>query len=282
MYFNDNSNPYYAKSDIPKLKLSVVAFVDILGYQNLIRDAQRNNTSQELLGNLHDALSKAVGELDWNIKVPSNGRLNLDSYKIRTFTDNIVIGYPIRKDAEDELSIIFGQLASFQLSMVNQGYFIRGAIAIGDFYIDDLIIFGEGLIDSYDGESKQALNPRIILTKSAQQKVEKHLYNESIYDKPTRCSHTRHLYKDADGFFFLNYLDIITIGEDDLQFIDYLENHRDVVEHKLKKYCNESCITKYIWSASYHNFFCDQHPDFEEYKIDLSRFRLFNFSKISE
>lgn len=290
--FFDERNPYRTDDGQPKLKSSVVAFVDILGYKDLTRKAHEDGKSSELLIRLHQTLLNAYHHLDechedgekiFQIDIPP---FNKDNYKISTFTDNIVIGYPIRKDAEMELWSIFSKLACFQLEMANQGFFIRGAITIGDVYIDELTVFGEGLINSYAGEAKDAINPRIILTKSAQDKViksvEKHYLDGPEASYSFESSHMRDLYKDEDGRFFLNYLSSITIGDYNDQFIELLEMHKIIVKEKFAEYRNQPCFTKYVWSANYHNFFCDQYSEFDECKIDLSELQMQQFSRIYE
>lgn len=276
---SDDRNPYITDNGQPELKDSVVAFVDILGYQALIRGAHKNGTAQALLTRLHEALAAASRHLneldeDGNPLLPPNLWPRKDLYKIRTFTDNIVIGYPIRDDAEMELGAIFSQLAFFQLEMVNRGFFVRGAIAIGDLYIDDMTVFGQGLLDAYDGESKDARDPRIVLSPSAQEAVLQHV---NYYSNPSHSPQARDLYKDADGQFFLNYLDSVLIAEDEHgPFFDILANHKSAVETKLAEYRREPAYwAKYAWSAGYHNFFCDQYRYFsDEHKIDVSQFQM--------
>lgn len=276
---SDERNPYVADHGQPELKASVVAFVDILGYQALIRNAHADGTAQPLLTRLHKALleaSRHLNELDeeGSPYLPPDFWPYKDRYKIRTFTDNIVIGYPIRDDAESELGAIFSQLAFFQLEMANRGFFVRGAIAIGDLYIDDLAVFGQGLLDSYEGESNHARDPRVILTKSAEQAVIQHV---GYYNNPSHSPQARDLYKDADGQFFLNYLESIMIAEDEHgPFFDILANHKAAVEEKLHSHRDQPAYwAKYAWSASYHNFFCDQYSYFtDEHKIDLTKFQM--------
>jgi hypothetical protein len=276
---SDDRNPYVTDHGQPELKASVVAFVDILGYQALIREAHRNGTAQSLLTRLHKALSAASHHLkeldeDGSPLLPPDLCPMKDIYKMRTFTDNIVIGYPIGDDAEMELGAIFSQLSFFQLEMVNHGFFIRGAIAIADLYIDDMTVFGQGLLDAYDGESKDARDPRIVLTKSAQDAVLQHV---RYYSNPSHSPQARELYKDADGQFFLNYLESILIAEEEHgPFFNILANHKSAVEAKLTEYRDQPVYwAKYAWSASYHNFFCDQYRYFSsEHKIDVSQFQM--------
>jgi len=258
----------------------VVAFVDILGYQALIRETHQNGTAQSLLTRLHQALfaaSRHLNDLDQNGNplLPPSTLPKTDLYKIRTFTDNIVIGYPIQNDGEGELGAIFWKLSSFQCEMVNHGFFVRGAIAIGDLHIDDMTVFGQGLLDAYDGESKHARDPRIILTKSANEAVRQHM---KYYANPSDSPQWRDLYKDADGQVYLSYLESILIAEQECgPFFDVLTSHKTAVETKLTEHRNQPTYwAKYAWSASYHNFFCDQYPDHfsEEHKIDVSQFNM--------
>lgn len=276
---SDERNPYLTDRGQPELKRSLVAFVDILGYRTLINDAQANGTSQSLLIRLHEALSKAsryLNELDEKGEpyLTPSLQLNKDRYKIRTFTDNIVIGYPIHDDAESEFGSMSSNLAFFQLEMSNRGFFVRGAITIGDLYIDDLVVFGKGLLDSYEGESKHARDPRVILTKSAKEAIMQHV---GYYSNPSHSPQASELYKDADGQFFLNYLDSIMIAEDEHgPFFDMLEKHKAAVEEKLNSHRDQPAYwAKYAWSANYHNFFCDQYSHFtDEHKIDLTEFEM--------
>ncbi|MGI0014730.1 MAG: hypothetical protein ACREBU_15010 [Nitrososphaera sp.] len=153
--------------------------------------------------------------------------------------------------------------------MVNRGFFVRGAIAI-----DDMTVFGQGLLDSYDGESRDARDPRIILTNSAREAVMQHV---NYYSNPSHSPQARDLYKDADGQFFLNYLDSILIAEEEHgPLIDVLASHKFAVEAKLTEYRDQPAYwAKYAWSASYHNFFCEQYRYFsDEHKIDVSQFQM--------
>lgn len=146
---SDDRNPYFTDLEHPELKMSVVAFVDILGYKEFIRAAHGNGTAQSMLTTIHKALSAASHHLNEFNKIgdslPADHRPNKVEYEIRTFTDNIVIGCPILDDAEMELGIIFSELSLFQMEMVIHGFFVRGAISIGDLYIDDMAIFGQDM-----------------------------------------------------------------------------------------------------------------------------------------
>jgi len=72
-----------------------------------------------------------------------------DRYALKAFTDNIVISWPVHDDAETEFGSAFFKLASFQFNMVTDGFFIRGALSVGDAYVDEVAVFGRALSEAH-------------------------------------------------------------------------------------------------------------------------------------
>ena len=252
--------------------------MDILGYQSLHEEAEVSGTQAEFLESLHGALSDGRKWLEGRtgdevIEAPER-LFEKDGHVLKAFSDHIVIGWPIRQDAESEFGEAFDTLACFQLSMVNTGFFVRGAISFDDAYIDDIAVSGNALIEAYKGESQLARDPRIILTKSAEAKVQSHL---RYYTPREAAPQVRDLLIDSDGRWFLNYLNVILVLEDDSgPFYEELTRHKQAVETQLAKYKSAPAIfAKYAWVAGYHNFFCDLHSQYfaDEYKIETDLFR---------
>lgn len=270
----NNRNPYIKENGEPALRRSVVAFVDILGYQKMVLEAENTGRSYEFLLTIHRALSESLGHLIGGIG-EIDDPFDKDFYRVKIFTDNIIIGYPVFDDAESELGRIFSSLAFFQLSMVNQGFFLRGAISIDNLYIDEHIVYGKGLIDSYLGESKKARDPRIILTETASLAVKQHI---EYYAQPSFAPQTKHILLDSDGQFFLNYSHSIFIATPERDpYYDELVAHKKVIEKKLQDFRDQPLLwSKYSWAANYHNYFCDLHDDWilEEIKVDLSKYQM--------
>jgi hypothetical protein len=269
-------NPYETDGAAPSLQRSVFVFMDILGYADQIKSAEQAGTQQELLGRLHQALSEARSWLESKYEdIPEMAKLlPKDFYALKAFTDNIVIGWPIRSDAEIETGSAFSKVADFQFVMATKGFFVRGALSIGDAYIDDIVVFGDALTQAYIGESKLARDPRIILMESAVSAVKQHL---QYYSSSNWAPQVRVLLRDSDGQWFVNYLDCLLIAEDEAgPFYDELLSHKAAVEEKLNVHKNNPPIfSKYAWVAGYHNYFCDMHPNFftDEYKINAELFK---------
>jgi hypothetical protein len=197
-----------------------------------------------------------------------------DLYVLKAFTDNIVIAWPIRDDAEIEIGQAITKLMQFQFSMSLKGFFIRGAISIGNAYVDDIAVFGDALTEAYIGESKLARDPRIVLTETSVAVTKKHLdYYGNLRHSPQAVD----LLSDSDGQWFINYLESVMIAVDEAgPFYDEFEQHKKAVEAKLKKYSNDPVIfSKYMWVANYHNFFCDLHKRHfsDKHRISTDLFR---------
>ncbi len=271
-------NPYATENGNPTHLPSVFAFIDILGYAQLVDEAEASGKQQQFLEEVHGALSEGRKWLEYmndeSLKDFDDTMSAKKLYALKAFTDNIVIGWPIYDDAEMEFGDAFMKLAHFQFQMILSGLFVRGAISIGNAYIDDIVVSGDALVEAYNAEASLARDPRIVLTPTAVKMVESHL---KYYFPPTFAPQNQDLLSDSDGQWFVNYLDSVVNPGDDVQ-PDYenLAKHKESVEFCLSKYKNApSVFSKYAWVAGYHNYFCDLHEEYfgNEYKIETDLFR---------
>lgn len=245
---------------------SVVVLMDILGYIDMTRKAEEEGRSQALLLELYDPLKTAREWLeDANLIV--DDPTPYDRFVLRAFTDNIVIGWPVatstRTAAGSALRHALEKVSMFQLDMASRGFFVRGAISVGDVFIDDIAVFGPALLDAYEAERERADTPRVILTPSA---VETESDYRAHYPKSESYPISHCVCTDADGRHFVNYL---SAGLFDGALIS---RHQDAVLAKLEEFqTNPKVRRKYHWVAEYHNGFCAKHPEqFGQRTISLS------------
>jgi len=248
--------------------------MDILGFAEMAKQAQKHDQEDEFLTRLYAALEQGRKWLELDKALPKFGEK--DFYVLKAFTDNIVIGWPVRDDAESELGSAFSALAWFQLEMVNAGFFVRGAISVGNIYVDDIAVFGGALIEAHEGEAILAKDPRIILTASAAEATQLHL---GYYGGGAHAPQNRDLFRDADGQLFLNYLDdTVLIAPDEAgPGYDMLDSHKQRVTERLTEHRSNPAIwNKYAWVARYHNYFCDLWPQYfdKNHKIDVRAFEM--------
>ncbi len=138
-------------SDIPKYEDKIVAFIDILGFSNLVKSLENEPDLHELLYTCLQTLK--------SFKIESNNENTVTSeYEVSCFSDSIVISGNIY-----ELSGIVWAVSWLQLQLLTQGVLIRGAITKGKLIHQDDILYGQGMLNAYELESKVSVYPRIIL-----------------------------------------------------------------------------------------------------------------------
>jgi len=253
------------------LKKSFCAYLDVLGFSQKIKE---NNIA---FFNLY------LATLDNEIKYLSdmhdlNGNQGFKGFELKIFTDNFVLGHPWNDEfGESELGNIFEILSHIQFGFAKKGIFFRGAISVSELFMDQNIVLGPALIESYKLESETAVFPRIILSKDVEKIVHEHI---NYYKPPTDSYQSKQYLIDIDGNYFVNYLYIIlyqfstpTIGKVILE----LNKHKKPIITNLKEHRNNfKLFEKYSWIAKYHNFFCDTFVAKQYTTIDLSKVKIPN------
>ncbi|MFC1666008.1 hypothetical protein ACFL17_10380 [Pseudomonadota bacterium] len=246
-------DPY--KSTPPELVKSFVCYVDILGFSQLSKEAITSSNGDVFLRKIHLALTRAYDRVRKN----SNEWSNKQRFSIKIFTDNIVVGYPIKHFTsnlgESELGHIFSVFSDFQVGLALEGFLVRGGIAFGDHYMDDEIVFGDALLGAVNQDSAGGA-PKISLAPSAVKILQHHL---GFYSDPQNSPQSQYLLEDSDNSIFVNYLERAFIAFPDAGiFFEVFEKHKKTLIEGLKKYSgNPDVRAKYEWAARYHNFVCD-------------------------
>src|SRR6266480_541178 len=125
----DRVSPYKEQ----KTQSSVIVYLDILGYTDAVEAAYRRQTHEQLLGRLYEALEEAKSHLGDEIPFLESPKER--GWEVKLFTDNLVIGMPISWDGEEDLGLAFQLAGMYQYSLAQRGFFIRGAIDVGDLYM---------------------------------------------------------------------------------------------------------------------------------------------------
>lgn len=188
-------------------------------------------------------------------------RLFQAPYVLRIFTDNVVIGWPIpdhplHGDGESQLGHTFLNVAQYQLEMAVRGYLVRGGLAVGDLFMDDMVVFGPALVEAYRLESEVAVHPRVVLCDNAVRLARLH----SKYYRPRRSApQNEELLVDVDGHCFVDYLRAYPGSFDDpaegrTLLRKQMLIHKERVADQLGRHeKNRRIWDKYAWVAKYHN-----------------------------
>lgn len=226
------------------MRKSILCYMDCLGIKAMsTADAAEASNS---LKRLHKALKKArsryIGDKDFS-----------DGHSVTWFTDNVVVAIPLDHYPDTELPIglltIF--IAWFQYDMAIEGFFFRGAITLGDVCVTQKLAFGPALIEAVDLEQCHSVQPRVVVSRSAQIEIGKHLHSYSLSQSPFATT----LAVDAGTTVFINYL-ALTAGELDDFLYDgrlLIKRHREQVVTELAKCDVPAVVDKYRWLANFHN-----------------------------
>jgi hypothetical protein len=183
------------------------------------------------------------------------------------FSDTLVMASPIDLFGDDETAIagLLLQASWLQLSLAERGFFARGSITLGDFYMRNELVFGAALVEAYHLERDHAIHPRVILSKGVHDAQRENL---EAYVKKKGSPLTTLLLRDRDNQAFLNYLELVLEEAEDPQ--PRLTAHRDALADKLATYRDNGRVwEKYRWVSEYHNHFCKEHSEEEWYMPNL-------------
>jgi len=142
----------------------IVAFIDILGFSSIIAEYDSDDESN-ILNELHETLETAIKvsiENMTDVKVRTEMSEHLE---YRMFSDCICLSLPYIEFGND-FHIQFKSIAtiatSYQLMMMQKGFFVRGGISMGSFFSDKNMIFSGGLVKAYKLE-QIAVYPIIVV-----------------------------------------------------------------------------------------------------------------------
>lgn len=144
------------------IKECFVAFIDILGFKEMIKD---DNGTGKSLSLIIKATQNGTNEL-FNRKQQANHPYKYwySEFKVQSFSDCFCFSIPLEftggeKDYKQNFVSFYGWLSVFFTELQAEGILCRGGISQGWHYSEKSIIFSQALIDAYETESKRALHP---------------------------------------------------------------------------------------------------------------------------
>lgn len=146
------------QQNLPIYENRILAFVDILGFKNMVQVSASNFEEQV---RLMKAMNIIHSYKSLNDKGPDGG-LRKYGVQVTTFSDSAILSYPISFDGG--LFHVLLDLIHLQIDLACLGIFIRGGVSIGPAHHDEFNAFGPAMVDAYELESKIAKYPRIILS----------------------------------------------------------------------------------------------------------------------
>lgn len=228
----------------------IIAYIDFLG----IKERMKKENSYDSLHFLKALLAGAKKKASFIQKINA-----IDDFSIKVFSDNIVIAQKLQAGiVNDQIISILNLVSLLQFEAFFQFDFpLRGGITIGELFIDDSVVWGTGLIEAYQIESRLANYPRVIVS-------------QKVIDEYEGCQEKSinlfaMIKQDMDGYWFVDYL----MAAPNIQLIPQISAS---LAHRasLHAHENDRVKQKINWIISYFNSLCHEmrdRGDFEKYVV---------------
>jgi hypothetical protein len=167
------------------LKDRVVAFIDILGFKDLV---SRLQAEPELFKTILEAQEQALRK-EQKIYESVSRRVEMTA-----FSDCVVLSAEAGNESE-----VVAKAGYFAIGLLHRRVLCRGAVVTGKAYHRERILFGKAVIDAYEAERDVAKYPRIIIDNAVAKRM---IESERDPGRPVRWS--RILKRDVDGCWFIN------------------------------------------------------------------------------
>jgi hypothetical protein len=244
----------------------IVAFLDILGFRNLINESEKDSSKIISIYQALEYLKTWEKPREWNLNLieieEDAQRKEVDSFYIANktnctcFSDSIVVSVSIDENNINELvSTLIANLSYIGSYLITEGITIRGGLTIGKLiHNEDGIIMGQALIDAYELENKCSKYPRVILSNSLIQKL-----NYPLLSKHKRYPYHQYIKRYEDGcvgFSQLSYFQVIQSWENITE--DYLKNifrliRREIIKGLDISFQSPDIHDKYKWLKTEYN-----------------------------
>ena len=222
-------------------RVSVVAFIDILGFRQLVTDAFRvgtDSTAREALGAVLKVISTRVAQ--------ENAREN-GCFRATAFSDSVVISDELQGHG---IQRVLDLSAELMTALLWRGFACRGGIASGDLVHQEGVLLGPGLLRAYDLENSAAVYPRIVVADSLSLNAEE------------RPGHWR-VQRDQDGCRFLDVFYRLerTVWDGHDQKNNLPRVRERIVERIQQATTSErtDVVAKWRWLASQFNIAANRH-----------------------
>ncbi|MGP1508585.1 MAG: hypothetical protein ACTTJW_06900 [Sphaerochaeta sp.] len=149
-----------------------VAFVDILGFKDLINHTFDKNENEiedntQKLNDFFDEIEREFcSEKRWSDLPDTCTRI------VTHFSDSIV--FSVKAEQQDVILLLLDYIHYLLITGIQYGILFRGGITYGKVVHTDKMLFGPAMNKAYSLESKTAVYPRIIIDNDVIKQIFKH------------------------------------------------------------------------------------------------------------
>lgn len=146
------------KAEAINFEERAVAFLDILGFTNFIRNAEVEESEEyQKLCELKAVIEADLDVSEFHIKLKPT---------CTYISDSIILSAPVCGNNYSGLVGVAIKSTQIAHRLFDMGFLVRGGISVGK-AAHDTNIYGSGYLDAYETQDKRAINPRILLDEKA-------------------------------------------------------------------------------------------------------------------
>jgi len=224
----------------------LVAFIDILGFKNLIDKTEAKGTEDSNKQALETIkkLQQVIYSFQNRIRSAINKNELPDGTIASMFSDTIVVSIP--KQESIGIIALFKIIKYTQVELISKNILLRGGIVFGELIHNESLIIGPALINAYEVESKSAVYPRIVIDPKVLYLYARRngipINNARISEKDLSST----LKKDFDGTYYIDYFnDLVDLTRPQVK--EYIMSISTMVKGVSKLRNNTSLRMKYLW-----------------------------------
>ena len=225
-----------------KYTKKVIAFVDIMGFKNIVDKSTRDESfCKSLINNLVE-----LKGLEQHKSLCNRARIE-EGKNVTVFSDSIVISYDL--SINSAIDKILFDIIIMQIDLIAMGLILRGGITIGDVFHDGGVVLGPAMNRAYEIESKLSIYPRIM--------VDPALIQYAYENPPSNFSNEE--YRDVilnvvqpceNSYYFTDFLSMDT--ELGYEYGTFLKAVKKLIDDGLSS-SNLQIKNKYEWLNNYYN-----------------------------
>jgi hypothetical protein len=248
-----------------KYQRSLIVFIDILGFKEIVKQSEVDSSKIELLFSVLQYLKDWEKPDKWNLDLigieEDAQKKGVHNFEIigktnsTSFSDSIVVTVKVDDNANEMTSTLIANLSYIGALLMEKGILLRGGMTIGNIiHTGNGTVFGQGLIDAYQLESKSAKYPRIILSDVLVREL-----NYPLETKKKRYPYHQYIDRFEDGcvgFHQMIYYQVMDSWVDMTltQMKFSLNNIRKVIIDGLDaSFENPDVFYKYKWLMNQYN-----------------------------
>ncbi|WP_133126815.1 hypothetical protein [Legionella nagasakiensis] len=239
-----------------------VAFIDVLGWSDLIEQSKNN---PNLVKDLGVCVNNALIMKEFH---ENSGRIGVSvgNVQFSQFSDCIVVsalpqfGFNITS-----LDMFVSNIWPIVSMFLKLGYIVRGGITCGDIVHRGNMVYGPALVDAYLLENQDAKNPRIILDRDFANMMGLNQIITGIQVQGYE-GYKKTFRKDVDDYMFYDFLQPFTnmpgTPTNKNLLLNNLSTLKPVIDSGLSKYkADTRKLMKYQWLGHYYNSVLEEYSN---------------------